>query len=402
MKKIFTLLSCISLFSIVTVYAGTPAIDGVFDGTAVWGPARATGDGIEGWAGTNAKNFYVTWDDNYVYFGAECTADSWQQYIFAVNTKTGGGSSDAWGRTITYNYTDLPDFLFRGDIAGGNYSEFHVWNGTAWTGTGVNVNASGTEAKGTFDGSKNGFIEVRVPFAALGSISLIDAQFIITGNNSGTDNGHGCFDAVPNDNNCTSWNAPGNASVVSNYASGILLPLTLTNFTGVFKNGTINLSWKTATETNLKNFEIEKSSNGSYWAKAGTVAAKNSFTGANYTFSIENVKDKFLLLRLKMIDKDGQVSYSRVVTIKVNSSNVISLIGNPVTSVIKVAVNQEEAEKFQAVLYSPQGKKLAVANYQHAGGTGVIELSTAGIAPGLYLLQINSRGTNTAMKIVIQ
>ncbi|HRI22024.1 MAG TPA: T9SS type A sorting domain-containing protein, partial [Panacibacter sp.] len=279
---------------------------------------------------------------------------------------------------------------------------YHVWDGAAWTGTGVNVNSSGTEAKGTFDGSKNGFIEVRVPYSTIGNISSLDAQFIITGNNGGTDNGHGCFDAVPNDNNCTSWNAPGNASIVSNYAGEVLLPLALTNFTGILKNGTVNLSWKTAAEINLKNFEIEKSSNGSSWTNEGTVAAKNSAAGANYTFSIGNVKEKFLLLRLKMIDRDGQVSYSRVVTIKVNGSNIISLVGNPATNVIKVAVNQEETETFQAVLYSLEGKKLAVVNYQHAGGSGVMELSTNGIAPGLYLLQISSRGTNAAMKVVIQ
>ena len=399
MKKNYTLLSALFTLINLAAFGGTPTIDGAFDGTAVWGAPIATGDGTPGWAGANAKNFYVTWDASYVYFGAECTAESWQQYIFVVNTKTGGGSTDPWGRTITYNHANLPDFLFRGDIAGGNYSQYQVWDGAAWTGTTDNINAAGTEVKGAFDGSKNGFIEIRVPYATIGNIEAMDVQFIITGNNGGEASGHGCFDTVPNDQNCTDWNAPGNVSVVSNYASQILLPLTLTDFSGVLKNGTINLNWKTATEINLKNFEIEKSTNGSTWANVGAVTAKNSAVGATYNFNISNVKEQFLLLRLRMNDKDGKVSYSKVVTIKINNSKIISLIGNPAVNSIKVAINQETAETFQAVLFSLDGKKITGINYSHAGGSSVMELKTAGVAPGLYLLNISSAGTKETLKV---
>jgi len=156
MKKIFTIFS---FFLVGSGFAGTPTINGVYSASEGWGTEVATGNGTAGWSNANAKKLYVTYDNDYVYFGAECTAENWQQFVFAVNTKPGGGTDDSWGRTITYNHTNKPDFLFRGDIAGGNYAEYHVWDGSAWTGTGTNVNGAGTEVKSTFDGSNNGAVE---------------------------------------------------------------------------------------------------------------------------------------------------------------------------------------------------------------------------------------------------
>ena len=198
MKRNFTLLAL--LFALTFSFAGTPTMDGVFDGTGVWGAARSVSDLTPGWNGANAKRLYITFDASYIYLGAEITAASWQQFTFLINTKAGGGTADSWARKITYNHTNKPDYVFRGDlgrdraIAGndyGNYAEFHTWDGTQWAGLTtqiVNNGASYSVADNipnTFNAA-DGFVEVRIARTAVTSasqaevldISSFDVQFL--------------------------------------------------------------------------------------------------------------------------------------------------------------------------------------------------------------------------------
>lgn len=60
MKKTFTLF--ILLFSFNLLFAGTPTIDGVINGSEGWGAPVATADNTAGWSGANARKLYVTYD----------------------------------------------------------------------------------------------------------------------------------------------------------------------------------------------------------------------------------------------------------------------------------------------------------------------------------------------------
>lgn len=383
MKKIFTLLSFVAT---TAAYAGTPTINGVYSPSEGWGTEVASGNGTTGWDIANAKKLYVTSDANYVYFGAECTAASWHQFIFAVNTKAGGSATDSWGRQITYNHTNKPDFLFRGDIAGGNYAEYHVWNGTTWTGTGTNVNAGGTEVKGTFDGSNNGFIEIRVPRSIIGFGLLCDVQFIIGGNV----NDHGCFDAIPNDNNSAGWNPPQSSTSVSNYVTNVTMPATLNYFKGELKNNSANLSWASTTEINFSHFEVEASTNAINWNKVATVIAKGS--NSNYTTSVAITQNTWY--RLKLVDKDGSFNYCNAVLLKVAGKKSIELLSNPVKDAIKVSINNDKPTNYTAEIFTADGKKVAAKTYAHAGGVTTLSMDAPAVK-GLYYVRFTNNGLIT-------
>lgn len=402
MKRIFTLLSA-GLLTSSALLANTPTIDGVFDGESVWNAPIGTGDGVQGWSGANARRLYVTWDANFVYLGAACRAESWQQFIFVVNTKEGGGSSDPWGRTITYNHTNRPDFLFRGDIAGSNYAEYHVWNGTEWTGLGTNINTAGTEVKGTFDGaSLEGFIEIRVPRATLGDASAMDVQFVITGNNGGAATGHGCFDAIPNETNGTSWDAPGNATTISNYASNVVLPARLGVFAGELRGSTVQLQWNTLTELNLSGFGIERSADASNWQNIGFVTAQNSQTGAAYRFTHPKAGTSVSFYRLKVTDKDGSFAYSPTVILRNENANRIEIIGNPVRNSLNVSINQPAAETIHAELININGSRISNTEHNHPGGTSILQINTSATPAGVYLLKVSGKEINGVLRVVKQ
>jgi hypothetical protein len=187
-----------------------PVMDGSFDGEAIWGTPVAIADGSAGWASANAKKLYVVENGPYIYFGADITASDWMVWAFLVNTKSGGGSTESWSRSIDYNHSEAPDYVLRGSF--GAYAEYHSWNGSGWSGVGTSISSS--EFGENIDGTdQNGWVECRVLKSSLGSVSTGDVQFYITGNN----NDHGTFDAVPDDENSTSWDHSGNHTVLDHY-----------------------------------------------------------------------------------------------------------------------------------------------------------------------------------------
>lgn len=391
MKKIFTLLFSSALFSFSQ--AGTPVINGVYDGAEGWGTPVYTGDGIAGWADANAKKLYVTFDDNYIYFGAEIRAESWQQFIIALNTKAGGSSTDAWGRTIAYNHSNPPDFLFRGDAGNDNYTEFHIWDGAAWTETGINRNGAGTEVKATYDGSRNGFIEIRVPRSVVGDVTTGDVQFIIGGNSGGPDSGHGNFDSMPEDNVGTAWSAPGNFTSVSNYVTNITLPIRLASFTGDRTNNTISLFWETQNQSNLSKFIVEQSKDGITWQNAGSVSISSN---GNYQFVIKNIENDFSIFRLKMIEVDGGFTYSKNILLKNNLTQGWSIVGN-ISNNPQLVIAQTEKSTVTMRLLSVTGKLLQTNRFIHNGGVSNTPIVLQ--SSGMHFLQVESAGERKTFKL---
>jgi Secretion system C-terminal sorting domain len=387
-----------------TLWAGTPVIDGTFDGEAVWGAPIGVGDGNPGFslAEGNARKLYVTYDNNYAYFGAECKAQFWHQFVFALNTKDGGSSTDSWERSITWNHTNKPDFLFRGNIdnqAGrDNYAEFHVWNGTSWQGKSMNVNPGPgkTEVRGLFNESREGFIEIRVPLSLIENALKGDVQFILTGDN----NDHGVFDAIPTDNVAAGWPPAQSQTSISNYVSNVALPANLGAFAGELRGSTVNLQWNTLTESNLAGFGIERSADARNWQSVGYVSAHNSSTGGSYRFSQPKAGTTVSFYRLKITDKDGSFAHSKLVMIKSETTVNAELIGNPVTSTINVAIHTPGSERIQAELVDMNGKRVSNTVYQHPGGSSVMQIPVQNIGFGTYLLRLNGSETKETMRVV--
>jgi hypothetical protein len=415
MKKFFTL--CLLAVTSATM-AQSPTIDGVYSPTEGWGAAKGTGTQVgasNGWQSTDARAMYVTYDANYVYFGAQCKASSWMQFIFAVNTQSGGNGTDPWGRTITYAQTNLPDYLFRGDIAGSNYAQFQKWNGTGWdrwNGTGyagadVDANAAGTEVKGTFNASEEGFIELRVPRAAItGTPTIADVQFIITGNTGGASSGHGIFDAIPNANNVTAWTSPGNASTATSYVEGIAisastLPTNLATFNGALKSNTVALTWSTTNELNAKGFDVEKLE-GSTWRNIGFVAAANNVNGSSYTFNDVNIAASNVY-RIKSVSKSGEVKFSQVIAVNGRAATATIQVFPTIVKGNNINIRTTELVEGKATVrvYDFGGRVVTQANLNVAKGDFTQAISLPGLQPGMYLVEVKTATKATTVKVIV-
>jgi hypothetical protein len=93
------------------------------------------------------------------------------------------------------------------------------------------------------------------------------------------------------------------------------IPVELVTFSGKqAENGTVQLNWQTASEINLKQFEVEKSSNGKDFKNIGVVRAKGYTGVSQYTFTDLNFKER-AYYRLHQVDNDGKAEYSKTVSV---------------------------------------------------------------------------------------
>ena len=105
-----------------------------------------------------------------------------------------------------------------------------------------------------------------------------------------------------------------------NTSSSASLPLELLSFTGKLSDKNIVLNWTTRDEVNTDYFIIERSINGFSYSVGGKVGSMNHpSTIHNYQYQIEYPVNGTNFFRLKMVDKDGQFTYSNVIAIRLNA-----------------------------------------------------------------------------------
>lgn len=103
----------------------------------------------------------------------------------------------------------------------------------------------------------------------------------------------------------------------------IVLPVILTDFSAKAADKTsVLLQWKTSSEINSDYFIVERSNNAQSFSEGSRIAATGAAsTGAAYRHTDHFPENGVNFYRLKMVDKDGQFAYSKV--INVTMKNVV-------------------------------------------------------------------------------
>ncbi|GGN10774.1 hypothetical protein GCM10010967_53290 [Dyadobacter beijingensis] len=155
------------------------------------------------------------------------------------------------------------------------------------------------------------------------------------------------------------------------------LPVTLVSFSGSNEGDQNLLTWRTSLETNSQGFDIQRSWNGTDFEKVGFVPGHgDTHEGATYSFIDKSPLFK-TYYRLKQLDFDGTYSFSRVISIKNQHSDIVTY-PNPATDHFYL---KNLKEKGKIVIRNQEGKIIST----QMGEPGK-PLTTAGIAPGLYTI----------------
>lgn len=185
--------------------------------------------------------------------------------------------------------------------------------------------------------------------------------------------------------------------VATDWTNAATMPLNLLGFRGAVINGDANLVWNTANEVNVAGFIVEKSTNGSNFENVGFVAAKNTASATyNFTTSL-TVGNNFY--RLKMMDKDGTYSYSKVITLNNRTGVKLELFPNPVVNTL--TLTHEKATETARVKVTAIDGKILLTQVLQAGATqSTVDVSK--LTKGTYVLVYDNDGKNSAVIFVKQ
>ena len=185
-------------------------------------------------------------------------------------------------------------------------------------------------------------------------------------------------------------------------ALGSALPVELVSFDATITGNSVNLTWKTATETNNEGFDIEKLS-GITWVKVGFVSGKGTTSEVNnYAFTDKVSGSGNFSYRLKQIDFSGAVSYSKAVEVSYNGPSAYSLSQNypnpfnPSTT-IKFALPFDSNVKLTVYNITGQVVKVLTNGMLSAGDHNVVfnyNESGVNLSSGIYFYTLEASATN--------
>jgi trimeric autotransporter adhesin len=189
--------------------------------------------------------------------------------------------------------------------------------------------------------------------------------------------------------------------------NNVALPVTLLSFDGYLTaDKTTALNWSTAEEYNSKEFEIERSYDGNTFVSIGSVLSQgNIAVETKYRFNDNTISQEFNYYRLKMIDKDGKFTYSKVVLIKNPrvGKGKFKVLNNPFNQAIDIQLETQLNGNAIIRLFDMSGKTIYLSQAAINNQTRHrINLGNTRIAAGTYLLEVSINGKRFIEKVLKQ
>ncbi len=200
--------------------------------------------------------------------------------------------------------------------------------------------------------------------------------------------------------NCADENRPAiNADI---YAFTVL-PLELTRFEAEKGENFTKLNWETATETNNRAFQIERSPDAQNWETLEQMAgAGNSHETKNYNWTDRQPLDGTSYYRLRQIDFDGKSSLSPVRKIDRTSAIVFTVFPNPTVS--STTIKTSSATECEALvdLIDATGRWAGTVHFLLQKGENLLEMPLGGMPGGWYTLVYSAANGNFSQRIFIK
>jgi hypothetical protein len=122
------------------------------------------------------------------------------------------------------------------------------------------------------------------------------------------------------------------------------LPIELIEFNAkaIIDNNTVYVTWKTASEKDNQQFEVERSNDGIHWTTIGTVLGKGNSIGVNSYYFVDEHPMSLNFYRLKQVDFNGNVQFSDIRKIDFNAplNDNIRVYPNPSKGQFEISTNE--------------------------------------------------------------
>ena len=202
----------------------------------------------------------------------------------------------------------------------------------------------------------------------------------------------------------------GGGGLILRYDDTTYIPVELKSFIAIVSGQTILLKWITATEINNRVFEIQRKKAEAQdqleWEKIGLEYGNGTSTIPHqYFYTDKNVAPGKYKYRLKQIDFDGTLEYSKEVGVDVNSPTKFTLeqnFPNPFNLETNINFTIPEGTNVSMKLYDITGREVRVlVNEKKQPGFYTITLKGGDLSSGVYFYRLVTSSGFTAVKKLI-
>jgi uncharacterized delta-60 repeat protein len=171
--------------------------------------------------------------------------------------------------------------------------------------------------------------------------------------------------------------------------AAIILPVSLTTFTGEKRGGSVYLAWQTVSERSTDAFELERSADGVNFTPIGTVAASgNSSSIRDYSFTDAHPLNTNFY-RLRIINSDRSANYSRIVTVRFGSAAItLQAFPNPVKNSLNLQF-AAPAGQVKVQVLDVSGRTVKMIELKSTGSVLTTSIDMSGFRPGAYIIRVN-------------
>ena len=166
---------------------------------------------------------------------------------------------------------------------------------------------------------------------------------------------------------------------------GVILPLTITGFAATKQGRSSLLNWIIESEQNIATYTVERSGDGRNFTAIGAQASLGNTTAKrSYTFTDLQPLGGTNYYRIKILEKDGKVSYTSIRILNWSNTVVIFLFPNPVKNNATVTGLEDD---MMITIMSENGQVIKRIKAQ----SSTIQVPMATLASGVYYIRVSDK-----------
>jgi hypothetical protein len=176
------------------------------------------------------------------------------------------------------------------------------------------------------------------------------------------------------------------------------LPIELVKFDAEINNEKVFVTWITASEINNDYFIVEKSKNARDWNLVDSIKGAGNSTTEHFYESIDEYPFQgSSYYRLKQVDFDGKISYSRAVHLNIESSFEINAYPNPSDNFFTLVLSSHDQSPCLFILYDATGSEIERKSNLPANGSFSFGEN---LGKGFYIAEVIQEGTCKTLRIM--
>ncbi|MDA3616770.1 T9SS type A sorting domain-containing protein [Polluticaenibacter yanchengensis] len=167
-------------------------------------------------------------------------------------------------------------------------------------------------------------------------------------------------------------------------------------------NGASQVTWNVASESNVKSYIIERSTNGISFEKVGEVAANKSSV---YSFTDKSQPAGVVYYRITAVDLDGKLTMSSILRAAAKLSDKTLTINPSVVEgrTINIGLNKFEKGKLEVKIYNSVGQMVQATSILNNSDFANFQISlNSQVSTGIYRVVLAGKSGQQVRNIIVK